>query len=229
MALLAAVLLLPPAMAAEATESRPLPPIESITLAAPVEMTVRQGGSEALRLTAEPAVLSMVETVVEAAAGGPTLVVRIRPGQRLPNGATVRVDAEVARLGSVRLLGSGDLSIERLNTPALKLELRGSGDIRLRGLSTEQLDIAVFGSGDVRADGRARQLKVSIAGSGDATLGDLAADSVELSIAGSGDATVRASQSAVVSVAGSGDVVVLGNPPSVTQSVAGSGEVTVRR
>jgi hypothetical protein len=225
----AAMLMLPSAEAAETIESRPVPAFQAISLAAAIELKVRQTGTEGVRVTADPAVLPMVETLVEPGDGGPTLLIRVKPGQRLPMGASVRVDADVAQLGSLRLFGSGDLDVDRLNTPALKIELRGSGDIRLRGLDTERLDIAISGSGDVHADGRTRQLTLSIAGSGDAALGELAAETVKASIAGSGDATVRASQAAAISIAGSGDVEVLGNPPSVKQSVAGSGEVVVRR
>jgi len=220
------MLLSPPA---EAAESEALPQFESISLQAAIDVTVRQNGREAVRVVAEPAVQSLIETVIEAGPNGQTLLIRVQRGQRLPINAKVLVEVDVARLTALSVLGAGDLNVEALNTPSLKLQLRGSGDARLRGLSTEVLDIAIVGSGDVRADGRARQVTLSIAGSGDAALGDLAADSVQLSIAGSGDARVRASQAVKVSIAGSGDVEVLGNPPSVKQSVAGSGEVVIRR
>lgn len=138
---------------------------------------------------AEPAVLPLIETVIEAGPNGQTLLIRVQRGQRLPINAKVLVEVDVARLTA----------------------------------------LSVLGAGDVRTDGSARLVTLSIASSGDAALGDLAADSVQLSIAGSGDARVRASQAVKVSIAGSGDVEVLGNPPSVTQSVSGSGKVVIRR
>lgn len=220
------ILSAPPAQAAEL---RPLPPFEAISLQAAVDVTVRQTGRESVRVDADPAVLPRIETVVEDGTDGRTLTIRVSPGERLPSGARVRIEVDVAQLGGLAVRGSGDVTVETLKTPALKLAITGSGDILVRGLDTERLDVSIVGSGDVRADGRARELALSMRGSGDAALGELTADSAQVSIAGSGDATVRASQAVVVSIAGSGDVLVLGNPPSVKKSVAGSGEVVIRR
>jgi Putative auto-transporter adhesin, head GIN domain len=214
---------------ARAAAAQALPPFEAISLQAPFDVTVRQTGREAVTVTAPPAAAPLVEAVVEAAAGPATLVIRVKPGQRMPRGSQVRVEVEVSRLAALALRGAGDVTVEALRTPALKLSVTGAGDALLRGLDTESLDLEIVGSGDVQADGRARQLQVSIAGSGDAELENLAAETVSVSIAGSGDASVRASRSVDVSIAGSGDVEVLGNPPSVRQSLAGSGELVMRR
>ena len=221
-----------------ALEDRPVPAFEAISVAAGIDITVRQAASidntvrqaarEAVQVRADDNLLPLIETVVEAGPAGATLVVRFKRGESFRSRTKLAVAIDVVRLSALSLSGAGDVLVEALKTPALKLSVTGSGDATLRGLETDLFDARIVGSGDLRADGRARQVRLSMSGSGDATLTELLADDADLTITGSGDVEVHASKSLKLSVAGSGDVDYFGNPPSVTKSVAGSGDVTRR-
>lgn len=211
-----------------ATEVRPASDFDAIAASASIDVVVRQAAKEAVTVEAEDNILPLVETVVEAAGSGRRLVIRFKRGESISTRKPVKVTVDVVRLGAVSMAGSGDLDVQALKTPALKVSLAGSSDARFAGLATEAFELSISGSSDVVAAGNARRVSLSIAGSGDAKMGKLMADDVSISIAGSGDAEVHADRSLEVSAAGSGDVVWSGNATQVKSRIAGSGSVTKR-
>jgi hypothetical protein len=209
-----------------ATETRAVGEFDAIAQAGSIDLVVRQGGKEAVQVQAEDNLLPLVETVVESGPAGPTLMVRLRKGENVSHGKPIHVTVDVVRLSSLASSGSGDITVEALKTPSLKLSLSGSSDTRLQALATDSLEVQIAGSGDVAAVGSAKRVTLNIAGSGDARLSELVADDVSVRIAGSGDADVTANLSLEASVAGSGDVRYRGNVSTVRSSVAGSGSIT---
>jgi hypothetical protein len=209
-----------------ATEMRSVAEFQAVALAGSMDLVVRQG-VQSVQVEADDNLLPLLETVVEGTGQGSTLLVRWKKGQSLYTRSKVRVTVVLPQLSALAASGSGDLTLESFNTPALKVVISGSSDARLQGLVTGELNISISGSGDVAASGTTGKLKVGIAGSGDVSLRELKADDVTVSIAGSGDATVHANKTLNISIAGSGDVVYTGNP-AVKSSVAGSGSVSKR-
>ena len=210
-----------------ATETRALAEFQGIDLSGSMDLKVRQGTPQSVQVEADDKLLPLLETVVEGSGADARLKVRWKRGQSVHTRAKVVVTIVVPKLHAVALAGSGDLQLDALDTPALKLSISGAGDARFKELSTEDLVLSMSGSGDVAGQGKARRLKISIAGSGDVRLAELLSDEVRVSIAGSGDAAVNAQKTLEVSIAGSGDVTYVGTP-SVKSSVAGSGSVTKR-
>lgn len=211
-----------------ASQDRPVGAFEAIEIAGSIELLVRQAAANSVRVEADDNVLPLIETELIDRGGRPTLRVQLRRGENLRRSGPIVVTAEVVTLSAVTSAGSGDVTIETMRTPSLKLSLSGSSDARLSELVTERFEISISGSGDVRAAGQARELRLAIAGSGDADLGALQADAVKVSIAGSGDAVVVANRALSVSIAGSGDVRYGGQVSDVKSSVAGSGSVRRR-
>lgn len=208
------------------TEARAVSGFDAIAGSASIDVVVRQAGREAVTVEAEDNVVSLVETVVEPAGGSGRLLIRFRRGESVSPRKNVKVTVDVVRLQAVSMAGSGDLQVQALKTPALKVSLAGSSDVGIAGLATEALELSVSGSSDIVAAGRAATLRLGIAGSGDAKMRDLQADDVTVSIAGSGNAEVHADRSLEVRAAGSGHVVWRGAATQVKQRIAGSGSVT---
>jgi len=210
------------------SETRAVSDFDAIAQSGDIDILVRQGAREGVQIQAEDNLLPLIETVVEQRSAGRTLMIRFRKGENIRSHKPVKVTVDVIHLTSVATAGSGDVVVEALKTPSLRLALSGASDAKLQGLTTEHFEIHISGSGDVAARGSATQLKLSIAGSGDADLADLTADDVSVRIAGSGDAKVTANKALSVSVAGSGDVSYGGAATAVKTSVAGSGSIQRR-
>ena len=206
------------------TEKRAVSDFDAVAQDGSIDLLVRQTGKEGVEINAEDNLLPLIETVVE----NRTLKVRFKRGEWVRSHRNIQVTVDVIKLNAVAMAGSGDVQIEGVKTPSLKVSLSGSSDAKLRKLETDALEIRISGSGDISADGSAKQVKLSIAGSGDAQMADLVADDVSVRIAGSGDANVTANKSLDVSVAGSGDVVYGGKVVAVKSSMAGSGSISRR-
>lgn len=208
-----------------ASEVRAHSDFEAIALSGSFKLEVRQAAKESVTVSGDDNLLAMVETRVEAGNNGRTLVIRNKRGESYRTRGELKVTVEVVKLTAVASAGSGDLSIEGLKTPLLKLSVAGSSDATLRGLESEALTVSIAGSGNVKASGSVKKVRLSIAGSGDAALNELNADEVSVSVAGSGDAQVVANKSLTATVAGSGDIRYRGNATELKTTVMGSGTI----
>jgi hypothetical protein len=210
------------------TETRTVAHFDAIAVSGGIQLTVRQGSTEGLQLSADDNLLPLIETVVEPGRQGSTLKIRVRRGESISTRLPMKATVDVITLQALSLAGSGRVDLGSLQTKDLRLSLAGSGDVRLDALSADSLHVRISGSGNVQGSGRSGQLNIKISGSGDVDLTPMAADEVSVGIAGSGDAQVTANKSLSVSIAGSGDVTYGGTATAISSSVAGSGKVKRR-
>jgi hypothetical protein len=103
--------------------------------------------------------------------------------------------------------------------------IAGSGNLLLQNLNQPTLKVSIAGSGSIKADGKVEHAEIHIAGSGDADLGQVKANVAEVHIAGSGDSDIAPSDEADVHIAGSGDVNLHSNPKRLETHIAGSGRI----
>ncbi len=211
-----------------ASETRAVSDFDALSLKSSLSVEVRQSGKESVTIYADDNLLPMVETKVETGASGRTLVIGFRSGVSFFSKNDIKVVVDVIKLGALSTAGSGNVKVQGLKTPLLKISVVGSSDVQLNGLEAQTLEIRVAGSGNVQASGKAGQVKLNIAGSGDAGLGGLIADEVTASIAGSGDAQITANKLMHATVAGSGDLRWSGSATDVRASTMGSGTIKKR-
>jgi len=103
--------------------------------------------------------------------------------------------------------------------------LLGTGDVQLNGLSQPAVKVSIAGSGDLQADGKTDDLTVDVKGSGNLKLGDLAAKNVDVDIKGSGKAEVAPQESLNVDLSGSGTIYLRSEPRKIETSIRGSGTI----
>lgn len=127
------------------------------------------------------------------------------------------------------VVGQGRCIVGIALPEAPSIRIKGSGDVTLYDLQQAVLDLGIQGSGDITAFGRVDLLDAEVAGSGDVDASELVATSANLSVAGSGDIDAYVSNSVKARVAGSGDIAVRGNPPIRDHSVAGSGDIKFKK
>ena len=119
-----------------------------------------------------------------------------------------RVDVVVSgpAITDWKISGSGDLALDQINQPALRLDIRGSGS--------------------VSAAGTAQTIDLRVSGSGSGHLKDLITQSAKVDIRGSGNAEITAQTDADVMISGSGDVDLYGHPTMKRSEVRGSGSIS---
>jgi hypothetical protein len=157
--------------------------------------------------------------------GGPQRV-RVRAGDKVIDDVRTEVrDGTLAVTFDHHGLGGGNVVIDA-TVPRLEgLEVSGSGDVDADGIRSRAFEVRSDGSGDVELAGLADELALDMDGSGDVESSDLAVRSAEVAVGGSGDTDVRAGERLVVAIDGSGDVSYHGSP-AVSRRVDGSGDVS---
>jgi Putative auto-transporter adhesin, head GIN domain len=185
------------------TQTRDVAPFSSIEVSSSIDVDVVPGDASTVRVRAGEHIIDHVNT----SSSDGVLHVSIRD-----HGIVIGPDPY------------DDAHIEVSSGALQGVRIEGSSDVALGRLDADELSIDISGSGDVEAAGAVGNLIASIEGSGDADLRNLVARTGTVSIQGSGDAKVNVKDKLDVSVQGSGDVTYRGNP-RISQSVAGSGDI----
>jgi hypothetical protein len=185
------------------TQTRDVAPYTTLELDGGVNLDVVPGGTREVVVTGGRDVIDRVRTVVEDGRlriwiKDHGIVIGKDPFD------DVRVEVAAAALDTIRVQGSADLNLGRIDR--------------------DKLTVLVQGGADIDASGTVDDLTLQIEGAGDADLGELEARTAKVRVEGAGDAELNVSDELDVAVEGAGDVTYHGNP-SVRQRVEGAGEV----
>ena len=183
------------------SETRSVSGFDSIELPGSADVDIKIGDGESVVVETDDNILPLIQTEVR----GHTLVIRNKPltNIRTQNGVQVTVTMK---------------SLESLRIP-------GSGNVTITGLDGGSVALDISGSGNVIAQGTADSVDINLSGSGNILVGDLQARTVEVRIGGSGNVEVYASEALNASIPGSGSITYRGIPASVDKSISGSGSI----
>jgi len=185
------------------TQTRSVGSFDRLDVNGDVNVDVVPGDSGDVEVTAGEKVIDRV--VTEASGGVLHVQIRDRGIVIGPDPFDdVRVQVSAAALDGIRVEGSSDLKLGRIDR--------------------DELSIEVNGSGDVEASGSVDNLIATIEGAGDAHLFDLEAKTATVTVQGAGDAELNVTDKLDVTVQGAGDIRYRGNP-SIRQTVEGAGDI----
>lgn len=202
------------------TEERPVSGIERIALYGIGTVEVTLGDRESLMVEAEDNLLEYLETEVDNG----VLELRTRNLINLQPRKDIRYLVTVKSIEGLEILGSGNIVMDKVDTPSMRLVIAGSGDIDLGDLTADSLDITIPGSGQVQVSGEVVSQTINVAGSGKVQAENLRSRSAEVRLAGSGDMTIWVTDDLTVRILGSGDIRYYGSP-SLSQTILGSGNI----
>ncbi len=242
------------------TEPRDVTGYSSVDMQSIGNLTITQGNEESLTIKADENLLPYITTRVVNG----TLEIGMKPNTSLNPSRTIEYDLVMKEVSGVqlsgfgnieseglkgknievKLAGSGDINIGKLEADSLlvrisgfgnfhsqsikaatpTIEITGSGDINVDELDAENLAVKISGFGDAMINGKTTAQDVQILGSGNFKAGDLESKTATVKITGFGNATMWVSDDLGITVTGSGDVEYYGSP-RVTQTMTGFGKV----
>ena len=188
-----------------------------------IDVYIKIGGRESLRLEGDAEAINDIETVVEKG----ILKIRHKKGisKWLWNSRKVNVYITAKNLSSINLSGSGDIEVsDLLEEVRVDAVVSGSGSLKLTALA-RIFNASISGSGSITAAGKAETTNISISGSGEFQGKKFRSKTVTAGISGSGEATVFADKTLNAKISGSGDIFYDGNP-TVNAQKSGSGKIT---
>jgi hypothetical protein len=163
---------------------------------------------------------------------GNELTVRLAPrvsgGNARMTDVPAVVSVTVPRLTSVRLSGSGRVSVDSMAAMQTAIGLTGSGSVLVGSLTADRASIGLTGSGSIVVGGSVKTLTAASRGSGTIAGDQLLADDTTLTAATSGTVALTARRTATVAASGSGSVAIAGSA-ACTVNNSGSGTVACGR
>ncbi len=193
----------------------------AVRVSGPIDVLIQQGERESVSVQADDNLQALIDTTVRDG----MLDIGLNKGAVFRTESKLVAQVRVQSLDQLVVTGSGDVRIAHLKTGEFKVSIVGSSNVSVDRLEAEIVAVSIKGSGDFRAAGRAPTQGYSIAGSGDVRAADLVGEQVAIKIAGSGNGQVHARGALSVSISGSGDVRYRGQP-QLAQTISGRGEVT---
>ena len=184
------------------------------------ELFVSVGETESLTVSTD----SNLHNALEISVRDETLHIGTKNGTIINNPTELVYTITVIDLESLEISGSGEVTIESVNTENFDLESSGSSAVILETVDVESLNVDISGSGSIRVAGEAESVNFEISGSGRANAFDLTTDSATIDLSGSGMVEITANNELSGSISGSGQIQYRGDA-SVNVDVSGSGSV----
>ncbi len=206
------------------SDTRKLAAFETVSVNYPAKVTVKQGTSNSIVITADDNLLKQISTEIKDG----VLTIENSEGNwndRVKPSKGVQIEITLKDVSKIVLPSAGTLLVTDLKTDSLELIVSGAGDVTLANLKVNTLDVTLSGAGSITADGTAESLGVRISGFGDFKGGDLQSQTANVRITGAGSSTVWVEKTLTASISGAGDIKYYGDP-SVDETVSGAGNVS---
>lgn len=183
---------------------------------------VSEGPVQQVKIEAQQNIIDIVETKVEDG----ILKLKLKSNTMISNSSNLKVYITIPKYREISVMGSGNVKADRgFNSNDIDLKVTGSGNIDMDRLESTNFYSEITGSGNINiAAGATQSLVLRITGSGDFHGKEFKSKDAEVTITGSGSATVRATNSLKARISGSGNVNYYGNP-TTDVSITGSGNV----
>ena len=205
------------------SETRKLQSFETISIGYPAKVTIKQGTTNAVVITADDNLLKQISTTIED--DGLLITNGVNNwNDRISPTKPVEIVITIENVKKIILPSAGSLLVLDLKTDSLDVVVSGAGDISLANLNVTSLNITLSGAGDINASGEAEAVDVRISGFGDFDGGDLQSQSANVHITGAGSATVWTVNTLNATISGAGDIKYYGDP-AVDETISGAGSV----
>lgn len=204
------------------SENRMLSNFNSIRSEMSGNVFIRQDSFYSVEVRGQQNVLNVLRTSVS----GGELSISFKNNTLFIDNEQIEVFITCPNLERIKLEGSGNVSVSnKLSSSNMNLELSGSGNMSLNALNSNTLYASISGSGKIDVfSGWASTLALNTSGSGKMNLSGLESDYANAKTSGSGSISVWVQKQLDASVSGSGNIYYLGNP-IVNSNISGSGKV----
>ena len=154
---------------------------DRLDLFGPIDVEVRTGRKPGVRANGREDAIELLTVEHDGD--------RLEIGFDGDRGGGLEIIVSTAGLRSIRVAGSGDVTIDRVKGEQFECATNGSGDLSVDEIEVERLKLAAVGSGDIRIDkARSTEIEASLTGSGDLAVDAIESSALKLTIDGSGDA-----------------------------------------
>lgn len=195
----------------------------SIEVSGGFDVTLAQGNSEDVTLTAQENLFEYITVKVEAG------ILKIYTEHNIMATKSMKAVITLKNIDNLKVSGGGDVITKTpLNAAQLGFEISGGGDVTAT-INTNVMNCNISGGGDAKFDGTmATSIQCRISGGGDIFVrnGQKAAD-VDIEINGGGDMDLQTDADIMkCSISGGGDATLSGKAGQLDIVLSGGGDIT---
>ena len=205
-------------------ETREVNNFTSLASMGSMDVQIAYGNSNSVVVEGDENLLPYIETSVENG----KLTIRSKKNVNLKSTSKIIVRVSMAKINSLQLSGSGNISGSGAFTSDGKTDIgvSGSGNLKLDFDSFKDLDLSISGSGNIDLkSSETNSIDAKVSGSGNIDCSSISSKDVDAKLSGSGNIKVYANNSIDAKISGSGNVYYKGNAQNITSKVVGSGKV----
>jgi hypothetical protein len=199
------------------SENREVSGFDAIEFSTFGKVNIMQGDQESLNISGPDNLVPEISTTVSNG----TLIIKNKENftiKPLNTENPLVFTIVVKDLTSLAVSGLGDVQVETLSTPNMKIDMSGAGKIVQNQITTDKLDITLSGLGGLEISGQANQATIELSGAGSVDAQDLQLQTADVSLSGLGDATLWVTEQLTGEISGAGSVSYFGNPQTSTSS-----------
>jgi hypothetical protein len=204
---------------AQETESRNVSSFKGLKVAEGIDVYLKKGEKEALKLEVSGVKPSDVITEVS----GDYLKIHMREGRYRDR--TVKVYVTYVSLDKLSASSAANIfseSVVKANQLNLSASSAGSIDIQVEA---ETIEISASSAGDVELQGKVKRLNADVSSAGEIDAYDLTADVVDVEASSGGSAKVNAVKEIIANASSGGSIRFRGNPERSNTNSSSGGSV----
>jgi hypothetical protein len=154
-----------------------------------------------------------------------TLIVRSKEEisvTSLNSGNMLTFTIVVRELTSLTTSGLGDVQVDMLTTPSMKLNMSGTGFVQFNQFVSDDLNLSMSGVGGIGLTGEAKHATIDLSGVGNVNAPDFKIQNANVTVSGPGGATLWVTDQITGKVSSLGSVNYFGTPQiSLDQNSSG--------
>jgi len=188
------------------SEIRNISSFDGIKVSSGIDVFIKQGDAENLKLEADENLHEVIKTEVK----NNTLYIYTEENIRKAKSKTVYVLYK--ELNRIKISSSGDIKgANTLKTDELDISLSSAGDLDL-DIQAREIYLSISSSGDAKISGKANFLKASLSSAGDLDAYDLEVKKCKITVSSAGNAKINVTEDLDATASSAGDIYYTGDP-----------------
>jgi hypothetical protein len=204
------------------TEERDIHGFNGIKVSSGIDVYLKQGNSEKVKVVADENLHDVIETEVRNG----ILHIFTEVSIRRPKSKKVYVTIE--KLNSIRISSAGDVRGQnKIQTKNLTISLSSAGDLIL-DIEAKLIELSISSSGDANLTGSSDYLDASLSSAGNLNAYDLEAKKCKIKVSSAGNAKIYVTDELSATASSAGDIYYLGDPKIKNLSSSSAGGIHKR-
>ncbi len=201
------------------SEIRKVHGFEGIKVSSGIDVYIKQGDSENLKVEADENLHEVIRTEVR------NRTLHIYSEENIRRAKAKRVYVLYKELNHIKITSSGDVEgVNTLETGNLDISLSSAGDLDI-DIDAREIYLSISSSGDARISGKADYMRASLSSAGDLDAYELTVKKCRINVSSAGNANIHVTEELDATASSAGDIYYKGDPANKNLNASSAGGI----